>query len=165
MMPGAAATVLPRCAPPRHAEQNARLALGTPRYSRVGSLLRASHVEPVRLRVPKVYLGSSDRIISRVEWHHGSFHLVGTLLLTWIKDPRESLTELQGDRFFHSLLAVEPFAGPRFLRARSESTYARARLYLHPGLAVDRGSRRELYHRIARRYTRAYHGRSHADRA
>lgn len=36
-MPGAAATVLPRCAPPRLVEQNARLALGTPQHSRVGS--------------------------------------------------------------------------------------------------------------------------------
>lgn len=67
VMPGAAATVLPRYAPPRHAKQNARLALGMPRYSRVGSFLRASHVEPVRLHVPRVYLGSNDRIISRVE--------------------------------------------------------------------------------------------------
>lgn len=77
VMPGAAATVLPRCAPPHLVEQNARLALGT-RYSLV--LHRTSHVESVRLHAEGIFRPQrQDNLASRVV-HHRSFRLASIFL-------------------------------------------------------------------------------------
>lgn len=135
------------------------LALRLVRLNIAGSvLLQTSHVELVRLHAEDIYLSFNDRIISRIKTHH---RLAG-FPLTSQRSTRISCKIAKRSVFyliFARLKSLRWSSWSRLIYTRfTHSTLPPSRL------AVDQGSRRELYHRIARRYTRAHHGRSHADR-
>jgi len=161
-MPRAAATVLPRRALPCLVEQNVHsvcLDIAGLVLLRARPTLRL-HIKDMQLRLGSHENGQSrkPRVTSRpfypAFWHHASRM---SAYKKWKSRKMRSISYL-----FYSRLrnfARSTLRAASLMHSITHSGFASVAAHSRAG------SWRELYHRIARRYTRAYRGQPHADRA